>query len=168
MRTCKRFVWSSLIFFSLAACAPAPESAQPEPVASEAVDVEAERTALLDADRAWSQTPPDVESFVDFFADDAHFLTPEGPTAVGQAEIREAVSSMFATEGFSLTWEPTEAVVSESGDLGYTVGTFELTMNDPDGNAVTREGKYLSTWRKQEDGQWKVTVDAPNFNAPAP
>ena len=34
------------------------------------VDREAERNAILEADRAWSQTPPNADEFVAFFMDD--------------------------------------------------------------------------------------------------
>ena len=54
------------------------------------------------------------------------------------------------------------------GDLGYSIGTLEVTVNDAEGNPVTRGGKYTTVWRKQKDGQWKVVSDMFNFNSPAP
>ena len=50
----------------------APESGEP-------IDLDAERIAILDADRAWSETPPEVEAFVSVFADGGRFLPPEAP-----------------------------------------------------------------------------------------
>ncbi len=135
---------------------------QPEPV-----DLEAARSELMEADRAWSETPPNADAFVAFTAEGAHFLAPEGPLAVGKEQIREAVAQMFSAPGLALQWETSSAGVSDSGDLGYTFGTFELTVNDAEGHPVTREGKYSTIWRKQADGSWKVVVDTPNFNSPA-
>ena len=34
------------------------------------------------------------------------------------------------------------------------------------GNPVTTVGKYLTVWKKQADGSWKVAVDAPSEDAP--
>ncbi len=139
----------------------APESGEP-------IDLDAERLAILEADRAWSETPPDVEAFVSVFADGGRFLPPEAPEAHSREAIQEAVSGMFSLPGFSLSWSPNFAGVSQAGDLGYSIGAFEFTADDAEGNPVTRNGKYTSVWRKQEDGQWKVVSDTPNFDSPAP
>ena len=132
------------------------------------IDLEAERTAILSADKAWSETPPDVETFVSFFAEGAYLLLPESPRAHGKDDIRDSASQLFSLPGFSLRWTANFADVSQSGDLGYSIGTFELIANDDDGTPATRSGKYTSVWRKQEAGQWKVVSDTPNFDSPAP
>ncbi len=162
MRTCPHLFLFSLFLLAapvLVGCAPMP----PEPV-----DLEAVKAALMEADRTWSKTAGDAAAFVAFTAEGAHFLNPEAPEAVGKEQIGEAVSKMFSAPGLELQWRASSAEVSGSGDLGYTLGTFELTVNDAEGNPVTREGKYVTIWRKQMDGSWKVVADAPNFNSPAP
>ena len=135
---------------------------------AEQIDLEAERTAILDADRAWSETPPDLEAFMPFFADGARFQPPEAPEAASREDIRETASGLFSLPGFSVSWRPHLSDVSAAGDLGYSIGTFELTVDDAEGNPVTRNGKYTTVWRKQEDGQWKVVSDTFNFDSPAP
>ncbi len=162
MRTGSRLCLSLLLIpaaLLLAGCGPPP----PEPV-----DLEAAKAALMEADRAWSETVGDAVAFASFTTDGAHFLSPEGPLAVGREQIEEAISEFFSAPGLALQWRASSAGVASSGDLGYTVGSFELTVNDAEGNPVTREGKYLTVWRKQADGSWKVEADAPNFNGPAP
>ncbi len=139
----------------------APESGEP-------IDLEAERAAILDADRTWSETPPEVEAFVSFFSDDAHFLPPEAPEVLSREDIQKWVSGLFSLPGFSLSWSANFADVSQAGDLGYSIGSFELKVDDAEGNSVTRNGKYTTVWRKQEDGQWKVVSDTFNFNSPVP
>ena len=70
--------------------------------------------------------------------------------------------------GFSLSWEATSANVSEDATLGYSLGTLEMTLDDAEGNPTSIEGKYLTVWQKQADGQWKVTADIFNEDAPPP
>ncbi len=132
-----------------------------------AVDVGAERTAILEADQAWSDTVGDLDAFMSFFAEDARFLPPDGPQANGRDEIRQSFAELAALPGFSLTWSANFSDVSSSGDLGYSVGTFEMTIDGPDGDPATRTGTYATVWKKQNDGLWKVVSDLPNFDSRA-
>jgi hypothetical protein len=67
---------------------------------------------------------------------------------------------------YQLTWTPTEAVLGPSGDIGYTWGHFEGHSKDANGNPVTTAGRYITIWRKQPNGDWKVILDA-GANEPA-
>lgn len=131
------------------------------------VDLEAERTALLNADQAWSQTAPDLDQFMSFVADDASMFPFDAPIATGKEAIRAVFSELSSAPGFAVSWSATGAEVARAGDLGYTIGTFELTVNDAEGNPVTTVGKYVTVWKKQADGQWKVVADIFNRDAPA-
>jgi ketosteroid isomerase-like protein len=61
---------------------------------------------------------------------------------------------------FTLNWEPEEASVAASGDLGYTWGHYTF-VSTPEGKpATTEHGKYLTIWRR--DGatrRWQAIVD---------
>jgi ketosteroid isomerase-like protein len=65
-------------------------------------------------------------------------------------------------EGTSLSWTPVKADMAASGDLGYTYGNFIFKSKDKDGKIVPRYGKYMSVWKRQKDGSWKVVVDMGN------
>ena len=58
-----------------------------------------------------------------------------------------------------LTWEPNFVAVSRSGDFGYTTGPWEFKQNPKDAEAKAY-GQFLSIWKKQKDGAWKVVLDA--------
>ncbi len=131
------------------------------------VDLEAERTALLNADEAWSESAPDLDRFLSFYADDASLLPPGAPVATGEEAIRAYLSGLFAAPEFALDWTTTKAEVSRTGDLGYTYGPYELSFQDAEGNPVVSQGKSLVVWKKQADGQWKVVADIFNRDAPA-
>ncbi len=134
-----------------------------------AVDLAAERTALLNADRAWaaayaqSASPPDA--FIAQLVDDAYLLPPDAPLTQGKDAIREVVAELEGMPGFSVTWEANAADVGSGGDLGYTIGTYEMKMDGPDG-PMAIVGKYITVWKKQADGTWMVAADMFNANGP--
>jgi hypothetical protein len=49
--------------------------------------------------------------------------------------------------------------------MGYTIGTYEMQMEGPDG-PITIDGKYLTVWKRQPDDTWLVTADMFNANGP--
>lgn len=61
--------------------------------------------------------------------------------------------------GADFEWEPEEAVISNGGDLGYTVGHARVTLPGKDGKAETGEQRYITVWKKQPDGSWKFILD---------
>jgi ketosteroid isomerase-like protein len=64
--------------------------------------------------------------------------------------------------GVRLTWEPTRAGVSRSGDLGWTTGPYRLEPDAPDN--VPLLGYFVSVWKRQSTGRWKVVVDLGTVN----
>jgi len=70
--------------------------------------------------------------------------------AVGKENALVFVSAIAGT----LTWKPTMADVSASGDLGYTYGAFDLKRGD----ALIEHGSYVRVWKK-EGGKWRVVID---------
>lgn len=147
------------------ACAPEAAAPPPEPE----IDLAAERSSLMAADRAWaeayagSDAPADV--FADNVVDHATLLPPDAPIAKGRESIRETIAALESMEGFSVSWAPDSAVVSADGQMGYTIGQYQMSMA-PEGSPVTINGKYLTVWEKQEDGSWMVSADM--FNAGPP
>jgi ketosteroid isomerase-like protein len=124
-------------------------------------NVEQERNTLLALDREWSQSTKDTDKFLSYFAPDASAYPQGMPVSTGIAAIRETFATMSSMPGFSLSWTPTKADVSAAGDLGYTVGTYEMSMT-----GASEKGKYVTTWKKQPGGEWKAVEDI--FNADTP
>lgn len=135
---------------------------------SPSVNVEQEKSALLARDREWSQSVKDIEKFLSFYAADATVYLAGMPKATGPQAIRTAWSEMLSAPGGSVQWAAEKAEVSAAGDVGYTTGAYKMTMNNAAGNPATETGKYVTTWRKQPDGQWKVAEDIGNSDAPPP
>jgi ketosteroid isomerase-like protein len=134
------------------------------------VDIDAERAAVLEAfvEAKQAAAAKDTESFVSFFANGASRFPPNAPRVTGNDAIREFVSEWFAAPGLAFSFpEPGSAEVSSAGDLGYTTGSYEGTVNDAEGNPVTSRGKIVVIWKKQSDGTWKVVLDIWNTDQPA-
>jgi len=124
---------------------------------AQSVNPEQGRAALMSADRDWSQTTKDLDKFASFVAPDASVYIPGMPIVKGETAIKDTLKQMFSAPGFSLQWTATKAEISSSGDVGYTAGTYQIGPE---------KGKYVTVWKKQADGSWKVTEDI--FNADAP
>lgn len=98
------------------------------------------------------------EGWMSFFAEDASIFPEGGPIITGVEKIR----AYYEETGFdpkSLSWKPVKAEVSSSGDMGYTIGYWEISTTGTD---VSANGKYLTVWKKQLDGTWKVVADIGN------
>jgi ketosteroid isomerase-like protein len=59
----------------------------------------------------------------------------------------------------TLSWKPSYAEASLAGDLGYTWGRYEYRDRKPDGKPIVESGTYVTVWRRQPDGSWKVVLD---------
>lgn len=102
--------------------------------------------------------------FAAWFADDGVALGNGAAPKVGRLAI--AKSAAWTPTEYQLTWTPTDAVMSPSGDMGYTWGHYEGHSKDANGNPVKTSGRYMTIWRKEPDGTWKVVLDA-GSNEPA-
>lgn len=108
-----------------------------------------------------------VAAWVAYYSDDAAVLPPNEKMATDRDAIRKSIGGLFALPGMSIKWAPTKVEAARSGDIGYTWGTYELTVNDPKGKPVIDHGKYVEIWKKQSDGSWKCAVDTFNSDLPA-
>jgi len=118
---------------------------------------------LMQTDRDFSEMSKSVgmiKSFLFYAADDAVFLRKDHRPIEGIKNIKSYYN--FPDTGFTITWEPVFASVSESGDLGYTYGIATYYSKDENGNPETGYGTYVTIWKKQNDGSWKYVLDTGN------
>ena len=105
-------------------------------------------------------------AFAHFAAGDAVFFDVDPQLHRG----REAVRLKFADAPAAavLTWKPVEADVADSGELGYTWGTYEFRgPPGPDGKSRVGTGHYVTIWKRQADGAWRFVLDTGNPHPPA-
>jgi ketosteroid isomerase-like protein len=121
------------------------------------------RAALMQVDRDFNRATQErgVEGWVSFFAEDGAIIGEGVGEIRGIEAIREAVAHL-SDPAFTLTWDPIRADASASGDLGYTVGRYTSRRVGEDGDVTVGEGLYVSIWRLQADGRWRVVMDLGN------
>jgi len=56
-----------------------------------------------------------------------------------------------------LNWAPEYAVISASGDFGFTTGPYHLRRSA--GDTISGRGQYSSIWYINQQGEWKVLAD---------
>ena len=132
----------------LAACGPAakaPASAEP----------------LLAADRAFDSTvaATRLEGWVGFFADSGRQTDRHGAFVIGHDAIRAHMERFLSDTTLTLRWQPDHARISDDGTLGYTMGLAQITRRQGDSSVVIDHTRYLTVWRRQPDGGWKVDAD---------
>ena len=102
------------------------------------------------------------------FLDDANVLAPDMPMAHGKQASIAIFAALEELPGYSLRWKAEIAEVGGAADLGYTIGPYHMEFKDPEGNPVVIDGKFMTIWKKQADGDWRVAVDMFNANGPPP
>jgi len=127
------------------------------------VNVAQEKEALMRLDREWSASVKDTPKFLSFLAPDAAMYAPGMPVIMGAGPIKDAWTQMSSAPGFALEFAPTTADVGAGGDVGYTTGTYKSSMG-----GVAENGKYVTIWKKQPDGNWKVAHDIFNADTAGP
>ena len=132
----------------VAGCNQAPPSADPSAITSRS---DAWDTAL---------NAKDIESLVDLYTSDARVLPPNGEISSGSAAVRAQFGGMIDA---GLGGELTSIETKVSGDIGYNVGTYSLQAGDE----VVDVGKFIETWRRGDDGVWRIANDIWNSDLKA-
>lgn len=114
--------------------------------------------ALASAERAFARTAAEKgvkEAFLAYLAEDSVLFRPGA--VPGKAWTRDNPPPPIR-----LSWSPSFVQVSAAGDLGYTTGPYEVRSADPkrqDTGAETGYGQFVTVWRRQPDGAWRVALD---------
>ena len=148
-----RTAWSQLAFPDGSG-----QAAAPNPLADTTVNPGKMLLYDLEARFAKDVLKRGGAGFADWFADDGVALGNGAAPLIGKVAILKGAN--WSPNAYRLTWTPTEALMGPSGDMGYTWGHFEGRSKDANGNDVVITGRYITIWRRQKDGNWKVALDA--------
>ena len=92
----------------------------------------------------------DFDAFLTFLSPDAIFFAADGPLR-GRDAVARVWAGYFEGPEAPFAWRPDVAEVLESGDLALTSGVVLV-----DGEQT---GRYVTVWRREADGQWRVVFD---------
>ena len=110
--------------------------------------------AMVESERNFYRTGQEKgtrAAFLAFLADDGVVFRP------GPVNGKEAWEKRPET-GLDLIWEPTFAAMARSADFGYTTGPAKWKANKKD-EKFLGYGQFISIWKKQKEGSWKVALD---------
>ena len=125
------------------------------------VDLEAEAEKLMATSREWAKsTTP--EEYLSYWTADAVVMPTGQPSYVGSDQIMGMLEGEKDIPGFSLTWEPYAAKISDDGSMGYLLEKMKFQMNDSLGNPLTQFYRVLTVWEKDDSGEWKCVADMYN------
>jgi ketosteroid isomerase-like protein len=98
------------------------------------------------------------------FSERAVRMQPNEPWIEGRAAIQRAIESAnIRIQSFTLT--PVETV--GGGSLAVDRGKYTFAFTIPTtGARVNDIGKYLTVWRKESDGVWRIVTDIYNSDLP--
>ena len=152
----RRTILCVMICAGLLACA----WAQPaKPTATKADLIAAAENELLKAESDfsadWQKNGADawVRWFAPFGVEDNG-----GNPAVGPEAVKKSITEAYGAPGSTLMWAADEARAMEDGRMGFTRGHFVASFLI-NGQKKEIRGQYITIWRKQKDGNWRIIWD---------
>ena len=101
----------------------------------------------------------DLEKMLAHYIDDATVIAPGMPPFHGKEAIRSMLKEMAADQAMSLKFQTLRVHIAKSGDVGWTEGSYTMTMTDPQTRKpVESSGSYVTVYKK-EHGEWKAVSD---------
>ena len=139
---------------------------------SRPVDTQAaDRKAIEDDQAQWLADfhSRDVGKIVSHYSDDAVVIETGGPPVKGPQEAKKLYTAAAADPASSLDFAPIDIAIAASGDIGYVRGYFKAINTVPNtGRTAEEKGTYISIYKKQANGTWKVAVDIGSAETPLP
>jgi len=126
------------------------------------LDLNSEKARLLRRDAEWAAAASegrDVDLILSYWTDDAVVFAPGLPAVAGKNALREYVEGSMKIPGFRISWTTTDVSLSDDGTLAYMFSRNKVEMNAPDGTPVTTEGRAVTVWHRESDGEWRCAVD---------
>jgi ketosteroid isomerase-like protein len=128
-------------------------------------DIPPALAAMADAERAFAaaaRVKGIRDAFLEFFTDDAMF---EPGAGLAKEQLRKQKPAPFSVR--ELVWEPRTGDVAASGELGWLTGPGTF-IDHATADQTARYSNYLSVWRREPDGRWRVFIDlGTRLTAPA-
>ena len=105
----------------------------------------------------WEKGDPAMVAAI--FTEDGIILAGNGKIIKGRQQILESQREAMRNVGQGVKVSVTTLGVWLEGDTAYETGKFVYRYKGNRDNPVTDEGRYVTIWKRQGDGTWKLTMD---------
>lgn len=143
----KRILFLALITFAVFSCQPRPQN------------TEQEKEAILTASKAFSQAyiNGDLEEQMSYYTDDAVIMSGSREMIIGKEKVTNYWTLPATVKVLEHAATPIELEIigDMAKDYGYYAGKSLRNGTD----TISFRGQYLITWRKEADGQWRMSAD---------
>jgi ketosteroid isomerase-like protein len=115
--------------------------------------------SLIATEYAFAASAGDLgtnDAFLAYIADDGILFKPDPVNG------KEFLLNSEPAPG-KLNWYPVYAAVSNKGDLGFTTGPWEYSINEKE-STNNLYGNYCTVWERKTDGDWLFVIDFGNQN----
>jgi uncharacterized protein (TIGR02246 family) len=105
---------------------------------------------------AWAKGDPAMVA--DIFSEDGSMLAGNGKIIKGRQQILERQKAVMQSVGPGVKVTVETVRVWLDGDTAYETGKYRYQYQEK-GKPATDEGRYVTVWKRQKDGSWKLFVD---------
>jgi len=105
---------------------------------------------------AWEKGNP--ARIAALFTDDAVMLSQGGRVFKGRQEILERQKAAMQSVTRPVKVSVITVKIWLDGDAAYETGKYKYEYTKK-GKPVTEEGRYVTMWKRQGDGSWKLSMD---------
>jgi uncharacterized protein (TIGR02246 family) len=156
----KRFVLG-MITILLAAHPGFSQTKKPSPVAEAASERFAEAKRAIDKGNAawieaWEKGNPEMLAAI--FTDDGVMLSEGGKVFKGRQQILERQKEAMESVTRPIKVSVVTVKIWLDGDTAYETGKYKYEYADK-GKPITEAGRYVTMWKRQDDGSWKLSMD---------
>jgi ketosteroid isomerase-like protein len=127
--------------------------------AAPAADTAAVTDAIKADEKKWNDDfhAKNVDALLAHYAPDAVAVFPGAPSVTGDG-LRKTYEDAVKDANFDVSFSSDK--IDASGDLAYSRGHFTEKYTDPNTKAAASNGgSYITVYKKQADGSWKVVED---------
>ena len=128
-----------------------------------AQSIEADKSAILESQKQYTigVNTGNYDLWMSLWDENGIKMEPNHPAIIGKEAISQAVRELFKQP------PPEMKIINEDLEIGgqWAFGRGNYTIKIPN-LPMLIEGKYLTIYKKQGDGSWKIFRDCYNSNTP--
>jgi len=149
------------------ACSPTPqESTAPATAPAAGADTGTAEVREAQDVRMKAIAAGDVEAYLSVYTDDAVWMPPGAMEIVGKEAASQRIAQSFEAAGLDPVIQSREQTVM-SPEWIADRGQYSIMVTPKEGGDTRQEvGSFLTLWRRDADGKWKIYFDIWNTNRP--